>query len=160
MRAGAQRGPAVGGGTHAGVTITAPRGRRVAALVARLGRSAERLLEQLRLPSAELSIVLVSDRRMRALNRQYRGRNRPTDVLAFAQQEGAGAAPPGVLGDVVISLDTAGRQAAAGRRPLAAEVERLLIHGLLHLFGYDHERSPAEARRMGRRERALAAWLR
>jgi rRNA maturation RNase YbeY len=140
------------------VTV-ASRGRRAPALAARLGRDARRLLRGLRLGKAELSLLLVSDREMRRLNRCYRGRDRTTDVLAFAQREGAGGAPDGLLGDVVISVDAARRQAAEQGCSPGAEGERLLIHGLLHLLGYDHERSAAEARRMQRRERALARWL-
>lgn len=141
------------------IVVVASRGRRAPALAARLARSARRLLHGLRLPGAELSILLVSDHEMRALNRCYRGKDRPTDVLAFAQREGAGGAPAGVLGDLVISVDTARRQAAEYGASLAREGERLLVHGLLHLLGYDHERSAAEARRMQRRERMLARWL-
>ena len=65
----------------------------------------------------------------------------------------------GLLGDVVISVDTARRQAAERQAPVGAELDRLLIHGVLHLLGYDHERSAAEARRMQRRERDLARRL-
>ena len=135
------------------------RGRRAPALAARLARSARRLLRALRLERAELSVLLVSDREMRRLNHHWRGRDRPTDVLAFAQSEGPAAAPDGLLGDVVISVDAARRQAAERGETLGREADRLLIHGLLHLLGYDHERSAAEARRMQRRERALARWL-
>ena len=131
------------------------RGRRAPALAARLGRSARRLLRALDL-RGELSLLLVSDGEMRRLNRRWRGRDRPTDVLAFAQAEGPGGAPDGMLGDVVISVDTARRQAAERGETLGREAERLLVHGVLHLLGYDHERSTAEARRMQRRERALA----
>ncbi len=141
------------------VAVTS-RGRRVPVLAARLRRAAHRLLRGLRLERAELSVLLVSDREMRKLNRDYRGRDRPTDVLAFAQREGPGGAPDGLLGDVVISVDTARRQAAERRLTLGTEGERLLVHGLLHLLGYDHERSAAEARRMQRRERTLVGWLR
>ena len=135
------------------------RGRRAPALAARLGRSARRLLRALDLRHGELSLLLVSDGEMRRLNRRWRGRDRPTDVLAFAQAEGPGGAPDGMLGDVVISVDTARRQARQRGETLGREADRLLIHGLLHLLGYDHERSAAEARRMQRRERALARWL-
>jgi probable rRNA maturation factor len=96
----------------------------------------------------ELSIALVSDREMRALNRRWRGEDRPTDVLSFPLLE------PQSLGDVVISLDTARRQAREGRWPLATELRRLLAHGVLHCRGYDHERS-ADARRMAAAERRL-----
>ena len=141
------------------VAVTS-RGRRVPALATRLRRAARRLLRGLRLERAELSVLLVSDAEMRKLNRDYRGRDRPTDVLAFAQREGPGGAPDGLLGDVVISVDTARRQAAERRLTPGTESERLLVHGLLHLLGYDHERSAAEARRMQRRERTLTGWLR
>jgi rRNA maturation RNase YbeY len=137
----------------------AMRGRRTPSLAARLGRVGRRLLRRLDLGETELSILLVNDREMRALNRRYRGMDRTTDVLAFAQQEGPGGTPEGLLGDVVISVDTAKRQARALGWSLGAEADRLLIHGLLHLLGYDHERSSAEARRMQRRERVLASWL-
>ena len=103
--------------------------------------------------------MLVSDTVMRRLNREWRGTDRSTDVLSFAQAEGPGGAPAGLLGDVVISVDTARRQARDRDAPLAREIDRLLIHGVLHLLGYDHERSPAEARRMQRRERVLARRL-
>jgi len=136
------------------------RGRRAPALATRLGRSARRLLTALHMPDAELSILLVSDAEMQKLNRDYRGKDRPTDVLSFAQQEGPGAAPEGLLGDVVVSVDTARRQAAERGATLPREAERLLVHGVLHLLGYDHERSAADARRMQRRERALARHLR
>lgn len=123
---------------------------------ARLRRHAGEVLTALRLPDAELSVLLVNDVAMRRLNRDWRGKDRPTDVLSFAQSEGPGGAPAGLLGDVVISLDTARRQAAERGAALGDELLRLLIHGVLHLLGYDHERSPVEARRMQRRERALA----
>ena len=139
--------------------LVSMRGRRVPTLARRLARSARRCLGALGLDGAELSLVLVSDRVMHELNRRWRGKNRPTDVLAFSQREGAGAAPVGLLGDVVISVDTARRQAAALGHSVAVEAERLLVHGLLHLLGYDHERSAAEARRMRRKERALLRAL-
>ena len=139
--------------------LVGSRGRRAPALALRLGRAARRLLGALRLSDAELSILLVSDRVMRDLNRRHRGRDRTTDVLAFAQGEGVARPPDGLLGDVVISVDTARRQAAERGASPGHEAERLLVHGLLHLLGYDHERSAAEARRMQRRERALARWL-
>jgi probable rRNA maturation factor len=142
-----------------GVTI-AVRGVRAAGLAASLRRSARRLLSGLACDGAELSVLLVSDAEMRRLNRDWRGRDRPTDVLSFAQREGAGGAPDGLLGDVVISVDTARRQARSGRRPLGREAERLLVHGLLHLLGYDHERSAREAAQMKRKERELVGWLR
>ncbi len=113
--------------------------------------------------------MLVGDRVIRALNRRWRGIDRPTDVLAFSQLEERGAPPPKPpaivrrgdrpLGDVVISVDTALRQARELGVAPAVRLRTLLIHGFLHLIGYDHERSAADARRMFARERALARKL-
>jgi rRNA maturation RNase YbeY len=93
---------------------------------------------------------------MRRLNRQYRHKDTPTDVLAFPL---ADAACPFLLGDVVISVETAARQAARRGCSAAQEIQILLIHGILHLVGYDHEVSPSAARRMRRKERELKALL-
>jgi probable rRNA maturation factor len=93
---------------------------------------------------------------MRRLNARYRGIDRPTDVLAFAMREGPHAdLHPQVLGDVVLSAETALRQARSRRHSLVEELTRLLIHGTLHLLGYDHELSPADAKIMRRKEREL-----
>lgn len=122
-------------------------------------RDAQRMLALLE-TAGELSVALVDDAEMRALNRDWRGKDRPTDVLAFALREGEDAnVHAEVLGDVVISLDTAARQAAARGAGAADEVRVLLAHGILHLLGYDHERSPADARRMFARQRALLRQL-
>jgi probable rRNA maturation factor len=132
------------------------RGVRLAAVRA----DARRLLAALGI-DAEVSIALVGDAEMRRLNAAYRGVDRPTDVLAFSMREGKRGCPPSpLLGDVVISLDTAARQAAERGLPLGEEVLRLLAHGVLHLLGYDHERSAAEARRMFRKQREVIARLR
>lgn len=126
----------------------------------RLRARAGRLLRALDCADAELSIALVDDAAMRELNARYRGIDRPTDVLAFALAEGAHAERRGaLLGDVVVSLDTAEAQARRGRRDLDDEVLRLLIHGTLHLLGHDHARA-AEARRMRAEERRLWRVLR
>lgn len=93
---------------------------------------------------------------MRSLNRRYRGIDRATDVLSFSQREGQFASiRPDLLGDIVISVPAAVRQAKEQNHSLSREIERLLVHGLLHLLGYDHERGPAEARRMRRKEGLL-----
>jgi probable rRNA maturation factor len=102
---------------------------------------------------AECGLLVVGDRAMTRLNRQYRGKARSTDVLSFPMREGPFALlSPQLLGDVVISAETADRQARAAGRALRDELAALLIHGILHLLGYDHE-TPAEARRMKRLER-------
>lgn len=126
----------------------------------RVAEDARHLLRALGEDRSELTVTLADDEEIRRLNRDYRRKDRPTDVLAFAMREGARV--PGdeaVLGDVVISLETAARQAPARRASTAGEVRTLLIHGVLHLLGYDHERSAAAARRMRAKERALRAVL-
>ena len=112
-------------------------------LITRLGNA---MLAALELPKAELSVLLTDDAEIHELNRQHRQKDKPTDVLAFAMDETV-ADPAGILGDVVISLDTAERQARSRQRPLIEEVRFLLAHGVLHLVGYDHA-EPAEKREM------------
>lgn len=122
-------------------------------------RRAERMIAALEL-HAELSVALVDDAAIQELNRTYRDKDRPTDVLAFAMREGEPVPPvagePELLGDVVISIPTAARQADRAGRPLLAEVTMLLAHGLLHLVGYDHQ-TDAEEREMTARTRELEA---
>lgn len=109
---------------------------------------AEKMLAALDLEPAELSILLCDDSTIHALNRDFRHKDKPTDVLAFAMREGEGGdLAGGILGDVVISLDTARRQAAERGHAIASEITFLLAHGLLHLIGYDH-RNDAEERVM------------
>ena len=121
-----------------------------------LRRVTGKLLRLLDEGEAEVGIALVGDTRMRRLNRSYRNKDRTTDVLAFAYREVKSDVVP-LLGDVVISIPTAKRQAKALSHSLDEEVLRLLIHGVLHLVGYDHERSRQEARRMARKETELVA---
>jgi len=98
------------------------------------------MLRCLDLTKVELSIALTDDSEIRELNRVFRHRNRATDVLAFAMREGEPLPhSQEILGDVVISVETARRQAGRHRRTLEAEVCMLLAHGLLHLVGYDHK---------------------
>jgi len=138
--------------------LVARRARGVSARAVRL--DAQRILADVGEAAAELTVSLVDDAAIHPLNRDYRGKDRPTDVLAFAMREGPRA--PGddaELGDVVISIDTAQRQAAERGKSLADEVQTLLIHGVLHLLGYDHEESPAEEKRMQAAERRLKRRL-
>jgi len=119
---------------------------------------AEAMLEALGMPDAELSILLCDDETIRGLNHLYRKKNKPTDVLAFPMNEGAGPSPhPGLLGDVVISLPTATRQADQHDRPIILEVTFLLAHGLLHLIGYDHATRREEREMNARTEEMLTA---
>jgi probable rRNA maturation factor len=126
----------------------------------RLRRAARQLLEAAGRADATLCVTLVGDAAIRRLNRTYRNVDRPTDVLSFALDDPTRRQPraPRLLGDVVISLPTARRQAAAYRAPLRHEVERLLVHGILHLLGHDHHRRD-ERLRMQREERRLAAVI-
>lgn len=109
---------------------------------------------------ASVCVSLVNDRAIRELNRVHRRKDAPTDVLSFSLDPQScaptEAAPPEhMLGDIVISLQTARRQAADYDASLQAEVYRLLIHGLLHLLGHDHMKAD-ESSRMEREERRLA----
>ena len=132
--------------------------RRVTFDQAHLDRLARAILCDVGEASAELGIMFVGDQRMRGLNRRYRGKDRTTDVLAFAMRQAPNSST-GLLGDVVIAVPTAVRQAKQGQRSLEEELIVLLIHGILHLCGYDHERSEKEARRMHRRERMILRTL-
>lgn len=121
---------------------------------------ARTMLEQLELESSELSILLTNDHIIRRINREFRDKDKPTDVLSFPQHEFARPMVPkhsielAVLGDIVISLETAERQAQGRKRSVADEVRFLLAHGLLHLVGYDHM-TPKDKTAMTARTRAL-----
>jgi len=123
-----------------------------------LRQIAEILLGALKQGRAELSIALVGDREMRPLNSKYRRKKQTTDVLSFLveDQPMLGAK---ILGDVVISVEQARRQAKQRGNTLKSEMATLLIHGILHLLGYDHEKSPRQAKIMFARERKLYALL-
>ena len=122
------------------------------ALLAQRARRALRVLDRSR---AELSLALVDDLAMGELNAAHRGKKGPTDVLSFSLLEGAHVEHRGtLLGDVVIDVEQAARQARRARRTLDDELAKLLIHGVLHLVGHDHE-ADDEARRMRAEERRL-----
>jgi len=120
------------------------------------------ILNALGFPDKELAVTIVGDGRIRALNRQYLGKDRPTNVISFALNEGEfSGINPEVLGDVVISAATAAREADEGDIPCFQRLVFLLLHGILHLVGYDHERSgPEEAVRMEEKEREIFDLLR
>ncbi len=96
----------------------------------------------------EVSLVLAGDRLLRRLNRDYRGKDRPTDVLSFTGGGGEGG-----LGDVVISVETAERNARRLGRTLPQELDVLALHGFLHVLGYDHETDGGTMDRLERRLR-------
>jgi probable rRNA maturation factor len=150
--------------TPAVVAVSTRGGPFAGASVLVLRRRAEKMLAHLALCSVELSVALVDDATIHELNRTYRRKDKPTDVLAFpcspAPSAGAKAAgqtgTPVMLGDVILSVETARRQAARHRRPLLAELTMLLAHGLLHLLGHDH-RNDREEKAMTARTRELEA---
>ena len=114
------------------------------------------MLADLELGAAELSVLLTNDAEIHELNRLHRDKDKPTDVLSFPldEHESDAGAHGRVLGDVVISLDTAARQARGRKRELLPEVRFLLAHGILHLIGYDHG-NPTEKRAMDAMARRL-----
>jgi probable rRNA maturation factor len=113
--------------------------------------------------AAEVSVLLADDRRVRELNRAYRGKDSATNVLSFPTGGGAAASAPGpvrpvLLGDIAVALETTAREAAAAGQPLADHLVHLLVHGTLHLLGHDHEEDE-QALRMEAREVELLAVL-
>jgi probable rRNA maturation factor len=123
------------------VDIVVPPGLRAPGLAAWLERIAPARAR------GGVAIAVVPDRRIRELNRHYRHEDAVTDVLSFPAEE------PGQLGDIVIALGVARRQAKSARHSLSSEFRLLALHGLLHLLGYDHERDNGEMRRLEQRLR-------
>ncbi|MBS1801823.1 MAG: rRNA maturation RNase YbeY [Acidobacteria bacterium] len=109
----------------------------------------------------EVSVLLTTDRAIRRLNRQFRGKDKATDVLSFPAlspvPKGEGPGAPGIAGDLAISIPTARKQATILGHALSIEIKVLMLHGMLHLAGYDHETDDGE---MARREEKLRAKLR
>jgi probable rRNA maturation factor len=132
--------------------------RHISVRATTIRRVAQSILVQAGHPTAQLSLSLVGKTRMRRLNRKYRGRDYPTDVLAFPM-ESMGEQTEIFLGDVVICLPVAIGQASRFGNSADQEILRLLIHGTLHLLGYDHEQSPRDATRMQRKERTIVKKL-
>ena len=124
---------------------------------AAVGRLARAALDWIGQREATLTVTFIRDRAMRQLNRQYRGLDKPTDVLSFAYHEATDDPPPpeeaGHLGDVVISVETAERYAGELGLTFERELEHLIIHGALHLAGYDHETDHGEMSRLEKRLR-------
>ena len=127
----------------------------------KINRLMTKVLEDLANHDGELSILFTDDQYIAQLNRRYREKDGPTNVLAFPM---SGPESPdvesGMLGDIVVSVDTAMRESKALEESLDDSIARLLIHGLLHLLDYDHERSPEEASRMEKEEKRLFTLIR
>jgi probable rRNA maturation factor len=114
------------------------------------------ILDALDFPEGEISILFVDDPQIEELNRKYLNRQGPTNVIAFAMRDGEFShLTPHLLGDVVISTDTIAREAQNSGIPFEQRINELLVHGILHLFGYDHEKSRQDARKMEKKGREL-----
>jgi probable rRNA maturation factor len=118
-------------------------------------RTIKKALEDLGCDKKELSVLFTDDLHIAELNKKYRGKDKPTNVLAFPMDDDSSDVESGMLGDIVISVDTAIRESIDGSEPLNNTINRLLVHGLVHLFGYDHERSRKDERMMSREEARL-----
>lgn len=126
----------------------------------RIKKKAKTILNALESPDGELSILIVDDPEIAKLNKTYLGRSGPTNVIAFPMQEGAfGEINPNLLGDVVISLDTAAREAREDSISVESRFDQLLIHGILHLFGFDHEKTSEQTEEMTIKEEQLLKLL-
>jgi probable rRNA maturation factor len=111
-------------------------------------------------PDGELSILIVDDLEIARLNKRHLGRSGPTNVIAFPMREGPfGQISPNLLGDVVISIDTAAREAQEASISIESRLDQLLIHGTLHLFGFDHEKTSEQAKAMSAKEEQLLKLL-
>ena len=112
----------------------------------KIRRKAQAILNALDNPEVELSVVLVDDSEIAALNQRFLNRSGPTNVIAFPMREGEFSdLSPLLLGDVVISTETAGQEALDAGINVETRLDQLLVHGILHLFGFDHESDPNDA---------------
>lgn len=109
----------------------------------------ERIGDFLGEKKGEINLILVSDEKIWEINRDYRGKDKPTDVISFAYLEEAEVPFSGTVGDIFISVDTAKKQARAHEHDLERELKILFVHGMLHLFGFDHNDDAEEAEMEG-----------
>lgn len=134
--------------------------RRHSLNLSEIEEKAKRLLKALEARDGELSLLIVDDEQMAKLNKQYLDRPGSTNVIAFPMRQGPFAdMNANLLGDVVISLDTAAKEAKDWGLTIEMRFDQLLIHGILHLFGFDHEYSEEDARTMRTKEEALLKLL-
>jgi len=120
----------------------------------KIKKMAETVLKSLELSGREVSILLTADEGIRDLNRRFRNIDRPTDVLSFEMEDER------LLGDIAISVETASRQARDFKVSLEEELGRLVVHGVLHLRGYDHVKGGTQAKKMRAKEEGLMKKLR
>ena len=127
----------------------------------KMEKNAQAVLNALDSPDGELSILIVDDPQIAILNKEYLNRQGPTNVIAFPMRDGGfGDLNPHLLGDVVLSAETAKREGGDAGISTHARLSQLLVHGILHLFGYDHEKDDDEARRMEEKSDELLEMLR
>ncbi len=120
-----------------------------------------KVLKILDSPDKEISISFVDDKNIKQLNKQYLGKDRSTNVLSFSLQEGEqGDINPQILGDIIVSVETAKRDALYGKLTIAQEIDFLIIHGILHLLGYNHENTTKkETNKMQQKEKELFNFI-
>ena len=140
------------------IVVKSPPWTKVRGVRPMLRRAVAAAAARLRLDEAEVAIVLTDDAAIRKLNRSWRKRDRPTNVLSFPAPREPAASRRRLLGDVVIAYETAAREAKAEGKPLKNHVSHLAVHGFLHLLGYDHE-TAEEAEEMEGLERAILFTL-
>ncbi len=122
----------------------------------KINQKVQVILDALDCPDGEISILIADDPQIEKLNRKFLNRQGPTNVIAFAMREGEFPdLTPNLLGDVVISTDTAAREAQVASMSMERRFNELLLHGILHLMGYDHETSEKDARIMEEKSREL-----
>lgn len=127
----------------------------------RIRKKAQAILDALDSPESELSIVIVNDAEIAALNQEYLHHQGPTNVISFPMQEGDfSGVNPGLLGDVVISIDTAENESQEAGIDIEERFDELLVHGILHLFGYDHVTDREKETIMEEKSRELLVLLR
>ncbi len=126
----------------------------------RIRGAVRKILTSLGLPEVELSLLLVDDKQIRELNRRFLCRDKPTNVLAFAMKEGEfPALHPQLLGDLVISIETAKRQSKQSGLNKMEMLTLLMIHGILHLIGFEHEGTKKGAREMAKKQNELFRFV-
>lgn len=136
------------------------RQNRIKIHLEKVNQAAQAILNALDCPDGELSILLVDDPQITELNKKYLNRSGPTNVIAFPMREGRFSdIHPDLLGDVVISMDTTENEAVAAGLTLEDRFNELLIHGILHLFGYDHETNEKDAALMATKAEELSRMI-
>ncbi len=126
----------------------------------RAGRVLSRVLRHLQYPGIEVNVIFLDDAGIRDFNRTYLRRDRPTNVISFSMQEGEfGAVNPDILGDVLISVESAERDALKAKIDFADMLDYLIVHGVLHLLGFDHEASREAAKEMEKKEEEIFLLL-